>query len=382
MIAPDYQGGSIVNLVTSIAQALGSDAPDYPPLRELAAQSLGSRNVVLLVVDGMGYENLAANASEGSLAAHLKARITSVFPSTTATAITTFYTGTAPQQHGLTGWFTYFPELGGVIAPLPYRPRAVGEALAVPATEAFGHVPIFDRLRARSFVVAPQRIAHSEFSTAHAGAAEIVPFETLEQMFAAVERIVRAPGERRYVYAYWPELDTLAHEHGIGSREALAQLAEIDAAFGRFLRAVGGTDTAVIVTADHGFVDRSQDQAIVLDEHPELAETLRLPLCGEPRAAFCYVHAHLRGRFIDYVTRRLGAFIEVSDSRALLEAGFFGAGPPHPRLAERIGDFTLIAKDAASIKDWVPGEKRHFHIGVHGGTSTREMYVPLIVAQV
>jgi hypothetical protein len=380
MIAPDYQGGSIVNLMTSIVRALGGEDSQYQPLRALAPAALSSRNVVLLVVDGLGYENLSANRRNGALARHMKDRITSVFPSTTAAAITTFLTGVAPQQHGITGWFTYFRELGSVIAPLPYRPRHGGSALTVPAAMLFEHAPIFDGLQAQSYVVAPQQIAFSEFSKAHNGKAEVLPFATLEQMFREVGRIVRMPGERQYLYAYWPELDQLAHKHGIASREATAHLEEIDAAFGEFLHAIAGSDTTVIVTADHGFVDARPEQAIVLDAHPALAKTLILPLCGEPRAAFCYVHANQQRQFSDYVSAHLNQYAELHDSTHLIESGFFGLGPPNPRLLERVGDFTLVMKEDASIKDWLLGEKKYVHVGVHGGTSAREMYVPLIVA--
>ncbi len=38
-------------------------------------------------------------------------------------------------------------------------------------------------------------------------------------------------------------------------------------------------------------------------------------------------------------------------------------------------------KDRFLIKDWLPGEPRYVHIGVHGGMSAQEMYVPLIVAE-
>jgi Type I phosphodiesterase / nucleotide pyrophosphatase len=378
MIIPDYQGGSIVNLMATIVKAMGGEESRYPPLRVLPPAALTGRNVVLLVIDGMGYENLTANG-RGALAQHLKDRITSVFPSTTAAAITTFYTGAAPQQHAISGWFTYFRELGSVIAPLPYRPRHGGSVLTVPATTLFEHVPVFDRLRARSYAVSPERIAYSEFSKAHNGTAEVLPFATLAQMFEAVGRVVRTPGERRYFYAYWPELDRLAHEYGIASREALAHLEEIDAAFGAFLGAIAGTDTTVIVTADHGFIDTPPQEAIVLDDHPALEQALVLPLCGEPRAAFCYVHADKRRQFADYVTSRLSEYAELCDSKQLIESGFFGLGPPHPRLLERIGDYTLLMKRDANIKDWLLGEKRYVHVGVHGGTSAREMYVPLVV---
>ncbi len=106
-------------------------------------------------------------------------------------------------------------------------------------------------------------------------------------MFKTIAQIVRAPGERNYIYAYWPELDRLAHEHGIASREAVAHLAEINVAFGNFLARIGGTSTTVIVTADHGFIDARPDQTIELDAHPQLARTLSLPLCGALAITHC-----------------------------------------------------------------------------------------------
>ena len=49
------------------------------------------------------------------------------------------------------------------------------------------------------------------------------------------------------------------------------------------------------------------------------------------------------------------------------------------RFAERIGDVALVMRDSYTVKDWVPGESRHVHIGNHGGTSEDEMMIPLIV---
>ena len=381
MIMPDYHGGSIVNLMASIAQAHGAKDRLYPPLRALPPARLASRNTVLLVIDGLGHDNLITHCGDGVLARHMNDRITSVFPPTTATAITTFLTGTAPQQHGVTGWFTYFRELGSVLAVLPYQPRHGSPAPTIPARRLFDHVPVFDRLEARCHVVAPTRIVHSEFNTAHHGKARPHAFASLGQMFDTIAQIARAQGGRNYIYAYWPELDRLAHEHGIASREAVAHLAKIDAAFGSFLAEVGGTGTTVIVTADHGFIDARPDQKIELDAHPQLARTLSLPLCGEGRAAYCYVHASQRAQFVDYVATHLDEYADLKDSESLIESGYFGLGPPHARLHERIGDYTLLMKDHSVIKDWLPGEPRYVHIGVHGGMSAQEMYVPLIVVE-
>ena len=120
---PDYEGGSIVNLMASIEAAFGRRA-SYPELRDLASDEIaGARNLCLLVIDGLGWRYLARALGGGALRRHARAAITSTFPTTTATAITTFMTGLAPQQHGLTGWHMYFRELGTVLAVLPFRPR-------------------------------------------------------------------------------------------------------------------------------------------------------------------------------------------------------------------------------------------------------------------
>ena len=66
-------------------------------------------------------------------------------------------------------------------------------------------------------------------------------------------------------------------------------------------------------------------------------------------------------------------------SRSLQEDGWFGGGTPHPRFAERIGDVAIVMRGGYTLKDWLPGEPRHLHIGNHGGTSEDEMTIPLIM---
>jgi hypothetical protein len=381
-IKPDYRGGSIVNLMASIMQAFGAASKIYPPLRGLPATTFATRNVVLLVIDGLGHDNLLELCGDGVLARHLRERITSVFPSTTATAVTTFLCGNAPQQHGITGWFTYFRELGTILAVLPYRPRHGGSAPAVSARTLFDHTPVFDLLDARCHMVVPNHIVSSDFNAAHLGAARPHGYVGLAGMLDTIVQIVREPGERQYVYAYWPELDRLGHERGIGSHEATAHLATIDAAFGAFLDRIEGTDTTVIVTADHGLIDSRPDRMIDIGQHPELARTLLLPLCGERRAAYCYVRARRRAEFVDYVKARFEEHADAMESEYLIDSGYFGLGAAHARLQERVGDYTLLMKHNALVKDWVLGEQRYAHVSVHGGVSAHEVYVPLIVAQV
>ena len=227
----------------------------------------------------------------------------------------------------------------------------------------------------------PRRIGHSDYNLSHLGPAELRTFDSLDEFFLTVALLIREPtDEPRFIYAYWPELDSLAHETGIGSVECAAHLAQIDERFGCLCRRLAGTDTWIALTADHGMVDVDSIHRIDLADHPGLADTLSLPLCGERRAAYCYVKPRRLAAFEAYVAAELGHCTRLVSAESLIAGGYFGFGAPHPRLAERIGDYALLMRDGYVVQDWLAGESRHQHIGFHGGLSADEMYVPLITA--
>jgi len=381
MITPDYSGAGIANLMASVAEGLGAGEQPYPAASLLPSSVLGgAKNVLLFVIDGLGYNYLATRGRGSYLARRMLGRLTSVCPSTTASAIPTFLFGLPPQQHGFTGWFTYFRELGDVLAVLPFRPRHGGESLGrlgISPVDLCGCEPLFGRLRARVSVVMPEWIAGSDFNKAFHHAARILPYRGMREFFAKSALGVKQDG-RNYVYAYWPEFDALAHEHGVASSAVFEHFEQLDEMLQALVRDISGTDTAIVVTSDHGFIDSPVEHTVMLADHPELADSLVLPLCGEPRLAYAYLRCGRERQFTDYIASELSHCVDLYPSRALLEQGWFGLGEPHPRLGERIGDYVLVMKGTHKIKDRILGDHPHSHLGVHGGVSAQEMYVPLI----
>ncbi len=377
---PDYHGYSLVNLMSRLAREFGVQEHPYPALGHASLARLDDyQNVVLLVVDGLGARYLAAQP--GYLQSHQTAELTSVFPTTTASAITTFMTGLAPQQHGLTGWFTYLKEVGAVTAVLPCQVRGSREVLSergIDIGTLYGHVPFFDLLQVPSTVLAPGWIIDSPFNIAHSGSALRIGYSDLASMFTNLQAILQGD-TRQYVYVYWPEFDRLSHQFGNASGEVAQHFREIEQRLEQFMDMIAGTSTLLLITADHGFIDTSPERLIKLHEHPVLQDCLSLPLSGEPRVAYCYVHPHKSQTFVDYVQEHFSGYMDLFESQFLIDQGTFGLGDAHPQLAQRVGDYTLIMKDNYVIKDWVAGEKPFFHYGVHGGTSLQEMKVPLIV---
>ena len=370
---PDYAGGSLVNLMASIVEACGGK-PLHAPLRALRLER--AANVVLLIIDGLGDNFLRRHGAGGELARRRKAAMTSVFPSTTASAITTSYTGRTPLEHGLTGWFTYFGEAGCVAAPLPFRSRGDNASLRQRGffpEKAFPGRTVFEELPIPSVVVTHKDIVDSDYNVRHCAGAGRHAYGTLEEMVDGIVAAVKSSGERKLVYAYWPEYDAVSHRFGHESPEALARLAAIDEAFGVLVSRLSGTDTTVVVTADHGFIDAED----CLEPPAEISSLLRFPFCGERRVAYCHVHSP--GEFMKRAKDWIQDRGEVRPSGELVAQGWFGPGTPHARLAERIGDVAIVMRGRHTVKDWTPGEPRHLHLGNHGGTSEDEMLVPLIL---
>ena len=382
---PDYAGRGLVNLVQSIATACGSGNANYPELIALPADALAdARHVLLLVIDGLGQKTLDFHPECRNLRRHCVSTLTSVFPSTTASAITSVMTGLAPAQHALTGWHMHMDEIDQTLAILPLTPRCEPPKHAPEDLPPllFEHSTLFAQLDRESWVVAPQKIAGSPFNAWHARGASVLAYESLPEMFTQIAGLLNKDGPSRFIYAYYSDLDTVSHRFGTDSPQARAILAGLDMAFGEFTSAVQGSDAWLITTADHGFIDSPGERVINLYDHPQLAALLARPLCGERRVAYCYVAQKNRPAFAAYVQQHLAQCADLRLSSELIEEGWFGPPPFHARLASRVGDYTLLMKDDWTIKDWLPGEKPFRMLGVHGGASRDEMEIPLIVLKV
>ncbi len=383
-VLPDYNGGSIVNLMASIARGQNACGGRYDSLNLLGPEQVAQhRQVSLIVVDGLGYDFLLEHRQIApTLASHTLGSMTSVFPSTTAAAIGTFLTGVAPVEHGLTGWYVYMRELAAVLAVLPGfgRSGAAHYHGRIDVGELLGTTPFVARLDGDTHMVAPRSIANAPFNRAHLHKSDLHVYDTLQEMFQLTAAAIAGP-EQRYTYTYWPDLDHTGHMQGMGSGATLALLADLEREFVRFLHAIQGTDTLVLLTADHGHINSNAERTFLLNDYPEIQQHLRLPLCGEPRAAYAYVNAGAEDAFLDSIACSFGDALTVRPSQTILAEGWLGPGDPHPSLESRVGDFVLIPEDDRMVRDWLPVERSFPLQSAHGGLSNAEMLVPLVVAE-
>lgn len=376
-VLPDFGDGGLYGLARDLHAWL-HDTKRSPPGFS-AHDGVGSL-VVVLVIDGLGDCFLQRHGQGSEILRQRQRRLTSVFPSTTASAVTTLLSGLSPAEHGLTGWFIHDRRFGGVIAPLPLFRRGGGDLHAPFLTQRlFPYPGMFVGSRRPVAMVTPQEIAYSPFSLRHARGATIQAYGTPAEF---VSRIVESASEFAVrgglVHAYYPRFDALCHKFGAHSTEALAEFGLIDRLFGELLDRLGGLSATVLLTADHGFIDAPEERHIRLEAHPEAQAMLAAPMFGERRVAFCTVRTGAEDDFHAYMRAHLTGRAVVAESARLVKAGLFGPGRAHRRLAERVGTHALLMEPGWTISDRVAGERAHDMIGVHGGLSAEEMWVPLI----
>ncbi len=390
MQLPNYKNGSIVNLMQSILQSYDSKknrsntVSDYKQLQELPAEEITqAKNVIFLIVDGFGYEYLQRYGKKSIFAEHLRGKITSVFPSTTAAAITTLNTGVAPQQHGLTGWYMYLREIGIVTAILPFTPRIGGVAFSrtnVDPRKIFTQQSIFEKIHVAKYIITANNIINSDYSVTLASKAKRIGYNTLNQFFSAMKKTVSINTRKKFIYAYWPYFDSLCHHYGTQDKKNVYHhFQQLDKKMKKLVADLQGSNTMIIITADHGLINTTEKKAIFVDEHPEFKKMLALPLTGERRAAYCYVRAGKEKAFEQYVHKHFSKQCWLFKSTELVQKNWYGLGMMHDKLLDRIGDYVLVMKENYVILDELLGEERSFHLGTHGGVSKEEMFVPLIV---
>jgi hypothetical protein len=397
-VMPDYDGGGLLNLPATVLDVLGAreegDAPALtgldPELRE------GVRQVVVVLADGLGWWQLEMLCDQGDVPflAELRDRArrrdqaqllkaTTVFPSTTAAAITTMNTARTPLEHGNIAYFLWLEEFAEVTAMLRWGPAIVrrGSYFDDPAVDPgrYVQVPsIHARLRGRgipSHVVEPEIFRSEAMTRMHAAEASFVGYVLPSSMGVRLRALVDHAPRPSYVYAYWSGIDTVSHLYGPRSEEAAMEAALFDLDLRRALGHRRAGDTLVLLTADHGHATTDPDKMLDMVGDEELRALLRNPPAGEPRLVF--LHTDRPALVREYIDRRWPGLVTVLDRDELIDAGLFGRGDPK-MARRRIGEVVaLLDRDLSASIVKVEGQTLR-HRGSHGGMTADEMLIPIL----
>jgi hypothetical protein len=360
-LLPDYDGACVTNVVPAL---LGP--PDDPP-RWLPGTAVDARQVVLFVLDGMGWEQLAARRSLApTLAAMEGGPVTTVAPSTTSTALTSITTGLPPGEHGIVG---YRMAVHGEVLNVLRWATAAGDAHhSLPPAKLQPTAPFLGQ---RPPVVTRAEYRRSGFTGAHLEPARFWGYRTMATMVTEVESLLA--GGEPFVYAYYDGLDKVAHEYGLGEYYD-AELAWIDEVVDRMVSRLPA-GAALVVIADHGQVETGDD--IVELAAPVLAQTSMQS--GEARFRWLHARPGRASALWEAAVEHHGDNAWVVTRDEIVTGGWLG--PVVTEAARsRLGDVALVARTNAAFHD--PQDVGPYElVGRHGSLTPAEMLVPLLAVR-
>lgn len=390
-VCPDYGGYCFAGVPDALCGLVAGETDEGLPADVWAGIPVDRPRIVCILVDGFGwFDWVRAHERDPLLGAVTDAGrvspLTSVYPSETAAAMTTFESGAQPIEHEILGWWQYEPDLDAVITPLPFRTldgASVGEVHGIDRDAILPRPRTFERLGEldRTLLVLPETFASTTAARIRSGDVAVRGYAEMRGMAGAI-RAGLVDGAR-VVYAYSPAIDTVAHHAGPASMRYREVLADLTGALTEAFTALPAgiaAETLLVLTADHGQVATPATNNRDLRDL-DLWDALRrdsagepIPPVGSPRNARFHLDPGGRDRVETTIADTLDA--RVLTRAAALERELFGDRTPGAGFAGRCGDLLCIPRSGSA---WWMAEELGL-AGMHGGLAPEEMLVPFAAA--
>lgn len=396
---PHYDGLSIANIAPTIARLLNANFNGVE-LGHLAEMDRDYEHVVLFVIDAFGY-NLLAGMKQARDLFNLtfprkkarRALLTSVFPSTTATALTSMFTGLTPSEHGMLGYTLFLKEVGTVVNMISLNPvndwgrSKIFDLGFTPErllpcqklTESLSQAGIPSRLLIR------YELRGSGLSTLLYRQSEIIPYISASDMFLSLTRIL---DERKggLTIVYWDGLDPIEHHYGPFSEETRFEMSLFFFSLMKFLKKIrrrSADGILLMLASDHGQARIGDETSFDVDDIQWLRDSLLMPPTGEGRCAYMYLRRDVRN-FKGMFRKKLGRHFTLLGTKESISKGLYGKVELPRDFEDRLGDVVVIAKGASKLLFTYNIRERSdtpfVRYGSHGGLTLDEMLVPFVSA--
>jgi predicted AlkP superfamily pyrophosphatase or phosphodiesterase len=384
LLRPSSTVPNLVDLARALAGLAGAhDEVATDGSSRLAGLIGAAEHLVFIVADGLGMMLMDELPASGFLPTHLVAELRTVFPSSSATALTTLATGAWPNTHGVTGQWTHLPEIGATADLLRFAARTGAKPLAtlgVTVEQAFPSPALMRGVCRDTLALFPDQIVKSTSSAYLCGDHARQGYRTLAEAMEAIVTRVGAADAPTYTYLYTPWIDAEAHRYGSTHASVRTAAAALDWEVERLAARLGGR-TRIVLSADHGLLDTPVVARHWLRPSADLFDLLRFPPSGDARVMYLHVREGAQDRLRRRFQERYGERFFVISVDEAEQVELFGPGPLAERARSRFGD-VLVISGGADVIEYVPSGSIDRLLAItahHSGLTPAEMQVPLVV---
>jgi len=164
--------------------------------------------------------------------------MTTVFPSTTSTALTSVFTGLSPAQHQILGYHMYSKKYGLIYNTLDMKP-VYGYSAKVELAKDYMQnlqllLPIIEQNGIRTSVITKSKILGSGLSQITHRDTKLIPYHLSSDMWTHTITALMEPSPSLSV-VYYSGVDNLAHKYGAYSKETTFEIATIEHSLKEFI---------------------------------------------------------------------------------------------------------------------------------------------------
>ena len=336
------------------------------------------KNVILLILDGLGEHILNNISPNGFLNKNKIDKVTSVYPSTTTAALTTYYSGRPPYETAWIAWSQYFKEYGRALDMFSHNESYLREPLKNPLKDVYKTVvnyeSVYERIEKSSNNVKAYEI-QPEYGERRAKRSMIA--NDIDELIMNINDLCTMP-DSKFILAYSDNPDGLLHKYGTDSQEVRNFVKETEEKIEKMSQGLS-EDTILIISADHGH--KNIEKAYTLLDYPEIQECLIIPASLESRVLSFWVKEEMKDLFVERFNKIFEEeFWLMTKDEFLNKYHFLGYGNKHYKIDDFIGNYMALSVKGSMIRlETFLAEGKPIKKSTHCGLNKEEMEVPVIV---
>jgi predicted AlkP superfamily pyrophosphatase or phosphodiesterase len=360
--------------------------------------------VILFLVDAFGWRFFQEYAEKYPflkrfLSQGVVSKMTSQFPSTTAAHVTCMHTGLNVGQSGVYEWNYYEPLVDEVVTPLLFayageKKRDSLRRSGIAAEAFFPPRTLYQKLKTHgitSYIFQHESYTPSTYSDIVYKGATVLSFQRLSEALSKLVELATATTLTKiYYFLYFDKIDAICHTYGPQShlfQEAVDTFLRMmeELLYHKLSGKLG--QTLLIVTADHGQVEVDPQRTFYLNKQGMNIEQylqrnqrgkLLVP-AGSARDMFLHVKEERIDETVVLLQKRLSDIAEVYYTEQMVAQHFFGPTQPSREFLARVGNVVILPYQYETVW-WFEDGKFDMHFkGHHGGLTTEEMEIPLLL---
>ncbi len=327
-----------------------------------------NKKLCFILLDGLGWNIYKQTGIEFKN----EMKCTSVFPSTTSNALSSFFLNKYPGQHGIIGYQLYIKQLGAIVNILGYTSSAsyMRDSMekAYPMSSIFNfESKISSMVNAgySTMSIIPSFINRTSFSNILYGNNATDTYSNMVHSFYTLEENLKRGND--FISYYAPDVDQIAHKLGPNNEYTVENARYILQRLSIIMKKYPEYD--YVITADHGHVEVGN--TINLGNDSGLKDISILPPYGDSRALFLENKPEIK-EYMEQNYSNLEPVVKGNkDYSKLLGKIDTNTLPNLPGLIE-------IAKNN-DIYHFPLNQRKYSMKGAHSGLLREEMEIPVIM---